>query len=359
MSHNNNSTALTEGIPPNWVASLRPFLQRADEFESRVPIVAYFLRTHAAFLAMQLHKQQKTAANNNNSNNNNSSNAALCKQYLLRLLNTLEQQKQDLGESLADVDGRTVLTRYALMLFSQADDAERAGAGASMRLMRLFFTASILFDATAQFTPDGCVDNVAAEKRNYARYIAVRMKRALDSGTPYESPNKMEDGEDDQHDNKNEEEGKEENHTYTHMHSNSNSNDNSRGEFVGKDMHIYNQSQQHQNQQSLSSSTLLSTPSAPPPVVPTTTTTTTTPSYSTLCPTTTHPPQNNSWSNNNNNNNNNNVSGGGGNEPSMEAILAAQKYCKQAVSALQFYDHASARQQLLAALNALDGKLKK
>ncbi|ORC85061.1 uncharacterized protein TM35_000381360 [Trypanosoma theileri] len=370
-NNNNNSSSsasLAEGIPAAWVSTLRPFLQRADEFDSRVPVVAYFLRTHAAFLAMQLHKQQKSTAaagsnSNSNSNsdlhiNNNNNNTAGCKQYLLRLLNALEQQKQQLAEALTGVDGRTILTRYALMLFAQADDAERSGAGASLRLIQLFFTASILFDATAQFTPDGCVDSVAAEKRNYARYIAIRMKKALDTGTPYVSPNKNEHTFE-------EEEGEEGGNLHNeedpspppppppYHYNNNNNNNNNNKEAGGYKTQPF---QHHQYQ----SSPVVSPP--PPPVV--TTTTPPPPSYSSLPPSSsTHTPQNNWKANTNttvNSNSNSNKSGiGSGSAPSIEAMITAQKYCKQAVSALQFYDHASARQQLLSALDALDGKLKK
>jgi hypothetical protein len=40
----------------------------------------------------------------------------------------------------------------------------------------------------------------------------------------------------------------------------------------------------------------------------------------------------------------------------MDQMLASQKFAKQAVAALQFFDQTNARQQLLAALAALDGK---
>nr|CCD14650.1 unnamed protein product [Trypanosoma congolense IL3000] len=168
--------SLADEVPAEWAAAIRPFLQRADEFQPRVPAVAYFLRTHAAFLAMKLRRKDSCGT-----------------EFVMKLLNALESEKQRLQQELNGVDGRTILTRYALMLFAKADDEERSeGVTANVNLMRLFFTSSILFEATAQFTEDGTLDPIALEKRDYARYIAVRLKKALDSGVPYESPNKRE-----------------------------------------------------------------------------------------------------------------------------------------------------------------------
>ncbi|TPP51827.1 Vta1 like family protein [Leishmania donovani] len=175
-----SSASLLEKVPQPWAALVRPFLQRSHEFEDKEPLVAYYLRTHVAFLCMrQRSKEDKEGT-----------------AFLMTLLDALEASKARLGTQLQGVDGRTVLTKFALMLFARADDAERTG-NASMAIVRLFYTASVLFEATAQFTDDGAMDSVAAQKSKYAKYIATRMKKALDKNEPYVSPNKLEAADDD------------------------------------------------------------------------------------------------------------------------------------------------------------------
>ncbi|XP_050340247.1 uncharacterized protein LOC126766534 [Bactrocera neohumeralis] len=109
----------------------------------------------------------------------------------MSLLDALEEDKKALGDQLEAVSGRTVLTKVALMVFAKADDEERSGH-VSMSIVRLFFTAAILFEATEQFTSDNKMDSVAAEKCRYARYTAAKMKKALDRHQPYTSANPIE-----------------------------------------------------------------------------------------------------------------------------------------------------------------------
>lgn len=164
-------------VPEPWTGLARPFLQRAAEFDDKDPLVSYFLHTHVAFLCMK-HRSKEDKAGT---------------AFLMFLLERLEKEKVDLGDKLSDVDGRTILTRVALMLFARGDDAERTGQ-ASMAVVRIFYTAAVLLEATSQFTPDGQMDAVAAQKCKYAKYIATRMKKALDSGVVYQSPNQLEEG---------------------------------------------------------------------------------------------------------------------------------------------------------------------
>lgn len=170
-----SSAVLLEKVPEPWAPMVRPFLQRAHEFEDKEPLVAYYLRTHVAFMCMRHRKKEDKPGT----------------AFLMTLLDALEADKKKLGDQLQGVDGRTVLTKFALMLFARADDAERTG-NASMPIVRIFYTAAVLFEATAQFTDDGNMDAIAAQKSKYAKYIATRMKKALDSNEAYVSPNKLE-----------------------------------------------------------------------------------------------------------------------------------------------------------------------
>lgn len=318
------ASALLAEAPDHWVQSARPFLQRAAELEGREPLAAYFLCTHVAFLCMQRRKKDDDSGN----------------RYLMKLLDILEQEKRRLGAQLEGVDGRTVLTRLALILFTKADDEERSGQ-ANLSIVRLFFTASVLFEATAQFTEDNQMDSVAKEKCVYAKFTAARMKKALDAGAFYQSRNKIE-------------------ASPPLPPSGSNG-----GGLNGLQPPNSN------------SSTPQATPLASPPPPPYPAASGRQPpayappaSMQPIPPsslpfgtngagnTETSPPLTSTSISSTNPNatvaNPRHSSGKSGRGPSTEAIIDAQQYARQAVSALQFYDHETARKKLLEALQLLD-----
>lgn len=358
-----SSATLLEKVPKPWAALVRPFLQRSHEFEDKAPLVAYYLRTHVAFLCMrQRSKEDKEGT-----------------AFLMTLLDELEASKAHLGAQLQGVDGRTVLTKFALMLFARADDAERTG-NASMAIVRLFYTASILFEATAQFTDDGAMDSIAAQKSKYAKYIATRMKKALGKNEAYVSPNKLEAADEDAADGVGDANGAGQATTFTtapascFMRPTSQPTSDSNRAPAPSTAHEnlptppytpppatqkldtppppYTQgksktpvqpspmknkyappqpqhpSQQKQQQQRLSTSSAV--PSLPP-------------QPSSAQQRYAAPPS---------------ASGGGaatGFKPSIDQMIDAQKLASQAVSALQFYDYENAKQQLVASLRVLNG----
>ncbi|CCW69081.1 unnamed protein product [Phytomonas sp. Hart1] len=168
------SSPLLAQVPTKWTTIVRPFLLRADEFAKQHPVVSYFLRTHVAYLCMKNRTKDKEDL-----------------KFLKQLLGDLENDKRLLGKELENVDGRTVLTKYALMLFSKADTDERSGK-ADLNIVRLFFTSALLFEATIQFTEDAEMDPIAKEKCKYAKYTAACMKKAVDNNNPYISRNRIE-----------------------------------------------------------------------------------------------------------------------------------------------------------------------
>jgi len=297
-------------VPPAWASQARPFLARAAEFGSKQPLVAYYLYTHVAFLCIK---------------NRASSNAGKeGTQFLMKLLGELENEKVALHSELEKSDGRTVLTRTALSLFALADDKERAGE-ASLAIVKLFFTASLLFEATAQYL-EGSLDPIASEKSKYAKFVASKMKRSLESGTPYVSHNPVD---------------------VSEAADNTNT--------------IPATSQVVTNvppPQPSSAQPAISAPQFPPATQPTHPAMSqpqpvavfqppvsfhAAPATAPVQPSPTQPvalmPSV--------------VASTGGAGPSMDAMIDAQRYCKQAVSALQFYDHENAKRQLLQALALL------
>ncbi|KPI88043.1 hypothetical protein ABL78_2869 [Leptomonas seymouri] len=369
-----SSTALLDKVPEYWAAMVRPFLQRSREFSDKEPLVAYFLRTHVAFLCMKQRKKEKTGT-----------------AFLMALLEALEADKAKLGAKLEGVDGRTTLTRFALMLFARADDAERTG-GASMTIVRTFYAAAVLFEATGQFTENGEMDSIASEKCSYAKYIAARMKKALDAKETYVSPNTLEqvEGEPDST-------ATGPNNDFTTVpascFSQLGTNPPLAAKHDGGEMMpspspqpapTYNSSTPSTRQDlppppytynlgSPGGNTTPGTPqpatpqhpstksSALPPPRPTPASSTSTPSLPAVV---TPAMQRQSAQVHSSSSNDNstaaglsmNVGGaGGGFKPSVDQMIDAQKLASRAVSALQFYDYENAKKQLVAAMHVLNG----
>ena len=167
-------------VPEKWSKAVKPIIIKAVEFEkAKQPLVSYYLQTYAIFRCMALHKAMTDKTEK-----------ATTTPYLMSFLNHLEKMKEDpsLSKLIEESDGRTVLTKTALQLFTKADDAERSGQ-VSEAVVKLFFTSTILFEATKQYIEDATMDPICTEKHKYASYVAVLMKKALASKQPYISPN--------------------------------------------------------------------------------------------------------------------------------------------------------------------------
>lgn len=314
--------SLVNDVPPHWAPAVRPFLQRADEFNPREPLISYFLRTQVAFICMQKRTKEDKPGT----------------AFLMRLLDALETEKRQLGDELDGVDGRTILTRVALMLFARADDEERTGK-ASMNLVRILYTSSVLFEATAQFTEDGKMDTVAAEKCKYAKYIAAKMKKAVEAGQPYVSPNVIEAP------------------MIAHNDGDGGNNEEEEGGTGGGGGHVVSTAppssyiRKQQQQQQPPPPPMYDFPPPPPSYAPPHAVAAPAPARVAQQPPPPPPPQQQqqqqpSYT----------PPVSSGYKPCAEEMIDAQKFAKQAVSALQFYDGTSARAQLIAALNILDGK---
>lgn len=306
---------LCSGCPASQ-ARIKPFLTRALEFQAKQPVVAYFLKTYAAHLGVK---------------NRNASDKEATK-FVMSLLSHLEMDKQK--SQVDQSDGRTALTRMALMLFSRADDLERSGV-ANESVVKMFFASSQLFEATKQFVDE--LDPIAAEKYKYARYVAGRMKKALDSGEPYVSHNPQEAaGASDPTDTG----GEIPPHQATEpMQQQLPPSPPPPAQFqpqVQPQVRPQPQPQpQPQQPQRFAPQPEPSRPPPPqePPHVP----------RAAPAPAT----QPTMWQPQ--------YAAGSGAAPSMDVVLQAQKYAKQAVAALQFMDHANAILQLRKALEILEG----
>lgn len=162
--------SLVKSLPLCW-KNLKIFLQRADEFHEKDPVVAYFLRTHVLHLAIQQRNKSKDESEEKEKKEEDA--------FLKLLLAFIDGEKTRLGKQLDGVDGRTVLTKVALELFNRAEGKQQAGQ-CDISLVRLFFTSALLFEATSQFTKDHLMDAVASERCRYAKYMGSSLKKKLD-----------------------------------------------------------------------------------------------------------------------------------------------------------------------------------
>ena len=306
------SRDLTARCPSHWAQSVRPFLQRADEFDEKQPLVAYYLRTYAVSLCMKMRAKEDKEGTS----------------FLVALLGALEKDKEQLEHEIKSTDGRTVLTRFALMLFSKADDMERSGQ-VNGTTLKLFYTSSLLFEATGQFMATGELDPIAAEKRRYARFISAKIKRCLDRGIPYTPTTDAADVEAAR-------DFSEKPLTGEHC--------GPLGSGEGRPMlpqevaprlapqseGVFSAPPPYQPQPSgPPPAPYQPQPSCPPPAP-----------YQPPAPSAPYPP----------------VASSAGAAPSVDQMIDAQKFAKQAVSALQFYDHATAVKTLREALQKLGQK---
>lgn len=340
--------ALAAKVPQAWQRNLVPFIQRSAEFEQvKQPLVGYFLLQYVAHVGMKLHKAH--------------TNKAESTPFVMALLDVLESKKTSLASELANADGRTELSRSALALFTRADDDERAGI-VSEAIVKLFYSSSLLFEATKQFMDDDQMDPFAAEKHRYAQVVAARMKKALATGTPYESPNGAKERipTDD-----NELTGSTSSATIhsppTAPPSAPSVPSNTNYGYTPPADTTPPPAPANYGYTPPAATTQPSKPAPPPTVPPTTSITTpvtppapsqyhppappqpTQSSPASYTPTSTYQPPS---------------APTGSYNPTPNDMIDAQKYAKLAVSALQFYDHVNARKQLIAALEYLDGQKK-
>lgn len=151
---------LGKDLPP----SLKPiatYLQRAREIAPRAPVVAYYARLYALQLALELRPKMEKADMGT----------------LLQLMDAMEEEKRRTDLSQADVPSALV-EDFAQDLFARADEVDRAGV-ADMKVGRAFYAASVVIDVCRQF---GELPADLHEKHKYARWRFVEISKATREG---------------------------------------------------------------------------------------------------------------------------------------------------------------------------------
>ena len=99
---------------PASLKPLVPYIQRANEFEKRAPIVSFYCRTYAAQLGISIIQSQDQADDE-------------ATNLLTGLMDQLEQDKEQLNIEAQEDEAKGVVEVFALKVFKKADDADRAG----------------------------------------------------------------------------------------------------------------------------------------------------------------------------------------------------------------------------------------
>ena len=149
------SGEIADMAAPISLKAIKPYLERANELQSKDPVVAYHCRLYALQEAMRIR-------------------ATLPKEdmgFVMGLMDTLEKQKSELGE----LDNPSVLVEnFAQELFQRADDADRAGQN-DLRTGKAFLNASQLIEVCKQFEE---LPADLAEKAKYAKWRFVEIAKA-------------------------------------------------------------------------------------------------------------------------------------------------------------------------------------
>ncbi|QRV80227.1 Tyrosine kinase domain protein [Ceratobasidium sp. AG-Ba] len=160
---------------PTELKSIRPFLQHADEFRIRDPIISYWCEYHAVKTGMELGPREKESL-----------------LYLSSLLKSLEATRRALRDHEAIANngvGYLYVKDFAGRKFNQVDEEDRRGA-TSRSTAKRFLRVTRLFDILSIF--DGVKqgqDLRMDDKRMYAKQRASEISRALrDNRTPPRPP---------------------------------------------------------------------------------------------------------------------------------------------------------------------------
>lgn len=145
-------------VPPA-LKPLQMYLKTADDFDARDLMVAYYCRAYAAKIGISEYLNAST------------------KPYLLQLMDVVEEDKKKLP--VTEDAGQAALYNVALKLFKKADDEDRAGR-ANKKVAQAFYTAMVLFDVLRFFDE---LNEEESEKHKYAKFKAAYISKCLKEGT--------------------------------------------------------------------------------------------------------------------------------------------------------------------------------
>lgn len=108
--------------------------------------------------------------------------------FLFALFDKAEALKASLNIQGIEDQRKSICESFALSVFAQADDEDRAG-NSSMETAKAFYAASIFFDVLEQFDPELEAD--IAEKRKYAKYRSSDIMKSIKEGRTTAPPSQV------------------------------------------------------------------------------------------------------------------------------------------------------------------------
>jgi len=157
-------------LPPQF-KPIAHYIKIANEHRQRDPGVYYWCIMYATQMAMGIDKKSPE-----------------CVQFLSTLLNQLEQIKKqfkDMEQITNEVVAQAHIEQAALKLFVWADSEDRA-SHFDKNIVKAFYTAGHIFDVLTLF---GEMDEKIAENRKYAKWKAAYIHNCLKNGeTPIPGP---------------------------------------------------------------------------------------------------------------------------------------------------------------------------
>ncbi|RHZ84818.1 hypothetical protein Glove_74g185 [Diversispora epigaea] len=149
---------------PEELKFINTFLQRAQELQKREPVIAYYCNYYSAKLALEKGTKEKES-----------------KAFLAKILDLLEQEKKNIGDNEAvtnDIAGEAYVENFALKVFLNADNEDRAGK-ASRKTAKNFLAAAIFLELLKIF---GELSSENQEKIKYSKWKATQIIKALKDG---------------------------------------------------------------------------------------------------------------------------------------------------------------------------------
>ncbi|ORX58296.1 DUF605-domain-containing protein [Hesseltinella vesiculosa] len=157
---------------PASLKYIAPFIQRGAELKDREPVMSYY----ALYYAVQLAMKRGPRSPENDA-------------FLSQLLDGLEDSKKALGDNIEAVTnddvGYAYIENFALKVFINADNEDRAGKG-SKKTAKTFLAASIFLELLKTF---GDLDAEVESKIKYAKWKAADIMKAIREGRqPHAGP---------------------------------------------------------------------------------------------------------------------------------------------------------------------------
>ncbi|KAK3870245.1 hypothetical protein Pcinc_024509 [Petrolisthes cinctipes] len=156
---------------PASLKNVQHYLKLASDYEKREPVVAYWARLYALQSALKIDRKSPEAR------------ALLT--GLMDYLETFKKEHADNESVTNDVGGQALVENIAHKLFTWADGEDRA-ARFNKNVVKVFYTVGLIYDVCEVF---GEVSEEVASERKYAKWKATYIHNCLKSGqTPIPGP---------------------------------------------------------------------------------------------------------------------------------------------------------------------------